>query len=145
MAAILNALSLAFDKSGIGSMTISIWTALAWVPGGGGSNMVVNWMQTELSNACQLVARAKHRGVVGWWRCVWGRNTMSDRRQKGHIGGGYFLLLQAPFSAARQKSIVPMHRLDVVLRRVRHRHHICRCLSSSDEDVSVMRRWCIVH
>jgi hypothetical protein len=38
-----------------------------------------------------------------------------------------------------QKSIVCMHRLDVVSRRVRHRHHIGRCLRSSGEDVSVMR------
>jgi hypothetical protein len=30
-----------------------------------------------------------------------------------------------------QKSIVRMHRLDVVLRRVRHRHHIGCCLCSS--------------
>ncbi len=42
IAAILNALLLAFDESGIGSMTISIQMASAWVPGGGGSNMVVN-------------------------------------------------------------------------------------------------------
>jgi hypothetical protein len=61
MAAISNALSIAFNESGIGSMTISIRMASAWVPGGGGSNMVVNWMRTELSNARQPAARAKHK------------------------------------------------------------------------------------
>ncbi len=66
---------------------------------------------------------------------------MSDRRQECWIGGGYFHLLQAPFGAAvAKKSIVRMHRLDVVSRRVRHRHHIGRCLRSSGEDVSAMRR-----
>jgi hypothetical protein len=39
-----------------------------------------------------------------------------------------------------QKSIVRMHRLDVVSRRVRHRHHIGCCLRSSGEDVSAMRQ-----
>jgi hypothetical protein len=61
MAAILNALLLAFDESGIGSMTISIRMASAWVFGGGGSNMVVNWTRTELLNARQPAAKAKHR------------------------------------------------------------------------------------
>jgi hypothetical protein len=37
-----------------------------------------------------------------------------------------------------QKSIVRMHRLDVVLRRVQHRHHIGCCFRSSGEDVSAM-------
>jgi hypothetical protein len=60
MAAISNALLLAFDESGIGSMTISIQMALAWVLGGGGSNMVVNWTRMELSNNRQPAARAKH-------------------------------------------------------------------------------------
>ncbi len=42
-------------------------------------------------------------GVVGWWCCVWGHNTMPDRLQKGWIGGGYFHLLQAPFGTAVAK------------------------------------------
>jgi hypothetical protein len=41
-------------------------------------------------------------GVVSWWH-----NTMSDWRQKGWIGGGYFHLLQAPFGTAVAKK----HRL----------------------------------
>ncbi len=61
MATILNALLLAFDESGIGSMTISIQMASAWVPGGGGFNMEVNWTRTELSNACQPAAREKYK------------------------------------------------------------------------------------
>jgi hypothetical protein len=63
MATILNALLLAFDESGISSMTISIQMASAWVPGGGGSNMVVNLLITELLNARQPAARAKHRDL----------------------------------------------------------------------------------
>jgi hypothetical protein len=39
-----------------------------------------------------------------------------------------------------QKSIVCMHCLDVVLRRVRHRHHIGCCLRSSGKGVSAMRQ-----
>jgi hypothetical protein len=39
-----------------------------------------------------------------------------------------------------QKSIVRMHHLDVVLRRVRHRYHIGCCLRSSGKDVSAMRQ-----
>jgi hypothetical protein len=46
------------------------------------------------------------------------------------------LLLAPPW----QKSIICMHRLDLVLRRVRHRCHIGRCLYSSGEDVSAMHR-----
>ncbi len=47
------------------------------------------------------------QGVAGWWHCVWQRNTMSDRLQKGWIGGGYFHLLRAPFSAAIAKKHCP--------------------------------------
>jgi hypothetical protein len=39
-----------------------------------------------------------------------------------------------------QKSIVRMHRLDVVLRQVWRRHHIGCCLCSSGKDVSAMRQ-----
>ncbi len=46
-------------------------------------------------------------GVVGWWRCVWQRNTMSDQLQKGWIGGGYLHLLQALFGAAVAKKHRP--------------------------------------
>jgi hypothetical protein len=42
-------------------------------------------------------------GVVGWWRCVWRRNTISDQLQNSWIGGGYFHLLQAPFGTAVAK------------------------------------------
>ncbi len=84
-------------------------------------------------------------GVVGWWHCVWRHNTMSDRHQEGWIDGGYFHLLQAPFGAAVAKNIVHMHRLDVVSWQVQSRQHIGCCLCSSDEDVSAMRQWCIVH
>jgi hypothetical protein len=38
-----------------------------------------------------------------------------------------------------QKSIIRMHRLDLVFWQVRHRRHIGRCLCSSGEDVSAMR------
>ncbi len=44
-----------------------------------------------------------------------------------------------------QKSIVRMHRLDLVSLGVWHRHHIGCCICSSGEDVSVMCQWCIVH
>jgi hypothetical protein len=46
-------------------------------------------------------------GVVGWWRCVWRHNTMSNWHQEGWIDGGYFHLLQAPFGAAVAKKHCP--------------------------------------
>ncbi len=46
-------------------------------------------------------------GVAGWWRCVWQHNTVFNRLQKGWIGGGYFHLLQAPFSATVTKKHRP--------------------------------------
>jgi hypothetical protein len=39
-----------------------------------------------------------------------------------------------------QKSIVCMHRLDLVSRRVQHMRHIGCCLCSSGKDVSAMLR-----
>ncbi len=44
-----------------------------------------------------------------------------------------------------QKSIVCMHRLNLVSRQVQHRLHIGPCLCSSGKDVSAMHQWCIVH
>ncbi len=44
-----------------------------------------------------------------------------------------------------QKSITHVHRLGLVLWRVRHRCQIGRCLCRSGKDVSAMRWWCIVH
>ncbi len=49
-------------------------------------------------------------GIVSWQH-----NTMSDRRQEGWIGGGYFHLRQAPLGTAVAKNIVCMHHLDLVL------------------------------
>jgi hypothetical protein len=83
--------------------------------------------------------------LFAWFqRRVWSADgivdTMSDRLQKGWIGGGYFHLLQAPFGAAlAKKSIICMHRLDLVSRRVWHRCHIGCCLCSSGKDVSAIR------
>ncbi len=93
--------------------------------------------------------------LLVWFQCrVWSADvTVRDNitpcptgSKKGWIGGGYFHLLQALFSAPPwQKSIVRMHCLDLMLQRVRHRCHIGRCLCSSGEDVSATRQWCIVH
>jgi hypothetical protein len=92
-----------------------------------GLNSLLLWFQRQVWLA---------DGVVSWWH-----NTMSNWRQKGWIGGDYFHLLQAPFGAAMAKNIVRMHRLDLVLRRVRHRHHIGPCHCS----ISSMYGWCNVH
>jgi hypothetical protein len=47
------------------------------------------------------------QGVVGWCIVSWQYNTLSDWRQEGWIGGGYFHLLQAPFGAAVAKKHHP--------------------------------------
>ncbi len=44
-----------------------------------------------------------------------------------------------------QKSIVCMHRFDLVPRQVWHRCHIDCCLCSSGEDVNAIYQWCIIH
>jgi hypothetical protein len=127
--------------------SISFWYVLRYnsqrhqptLPGAETIPSISSWF--ELS-----VGMVSAPGVVGWWHCVWRHNTMPNRLQNGWIGGGYFHLLQAPFLAPPwQKSIARMHRLGLVLRRVRHRCQIGCCLRSSGKDVSVMRWWCTVH
>jgi hypothetical protein len=58
-----------------------------------GLNSLLIWFQHRVWSA---------DGVVSWWH-----NTMSNRRQEGWIGGGYFPLLQTPCGAAMAKK----HRL----------------------------------
>ncbi len=96
-----------------------------------GLNSLFVWLQCRLWSADSVVS--------------WQQNTLPDRCQEGWIGRGYFHLLEAPSEPPWHKRITRMHRLDLVLRRVRHKHHIGRCLCSSGEDVSAMRQWCIVH
>ncbi len=59
-----------------------------------GLNSLFEWFQLRVLSA---------DGVVSWWH-----NSMSDRHQKGWIGGGYFHLLQAPFGATVAKKH-PLH------------------------------------
>ncbi len=58
-----------------------------------GLNSLFVWFQRRVWSA---------DGVVSWQH-----NTMSDWKQKGWIGGGYFHLLQAPFGAAVAKKYHP--------------------------------------
>ncbi len=67
-------------------------------------------------------------------------NTMSNRLQNGWIGGAIFTSSRHLLAPPWQKSIVRVHRLALVLRRVRHRCQIGCCLCRSGEDVSAMHR-----
>ncbi len=95
-----------------------------------------------------------------WTLCLYGFSTgcgwlvvlCYDNITPCVIGAKKVELVGAIFTSSKhllappwQISIFRMHRLDLVFRRVQHRHHIGGCLCSSSEDVSVMRRWCIVH
>jgi hypothetical protein len=85
--------------------------------------------------------------LLTWFqRWVWSADgAMCDDITPCPIGTKKVGLMGAIFTSSKhllalpwQKSIVRMHRLDVVLRRVWHRHHIGRCLRSSGKDVSAM-------
>ncbi len=95
-----------------------------------GLNSLLVWFQRRVWSADGFVS--------------WPHNTMSNRCQEGWIGGGYFHLLQAPFSAVVAKKHC-LHAPSLVSRRVGHRRHIGCCLLSSGKDVSAMCRWCIIH
>jgi hypothetical protein len=85
--------------------------------------------------------------LVWFQRRVWSADgAVCDDITPCPIGAKKVGLMGAIFTFSKylsappwQKSIVRMHRLDVVLRRVRHRHHIGCCLCSSGKDVSAMR------
>ncbi len=91
--------------------------------------------------------------LVWFQRRVWSADgAVCDNITPCLIGAKKVGLMGAIFTSSKhllaprwQKNIVYMHCLDVVSRRVRHRHHIGCCLHSSGEDVSAMRWWCIVH
>jgi hypothetical protein len=86
--------------------------------------------------------------LVWFKRRVWSADgAVCDNITPCPIGTKKVGLMGAIFTSSKhllvllwQKSIICMHHLDVVLRRVRHRHHIGCCLRSSGKDVSAMRR-----
>ncbi len=85
-------------------------------------------------------------GVVGWWRlCHDDITPCPIGTKKVGLGRAIFTSSKHLLAPPWQKSIVRMYRLDLVLRRVRHRCHIGCCLCSSGKDVSAIRWWCIVH
>ncbi len=91
--------------------------------------------------------------LVWFQRRVWSADgAVCDNITRCLIGSKMVELVEAIFISSKhllappwQKSIVCMHLLDLVLRWLRHRHHIGHCLCSSGKDVSAMRWWCIVH
>jgi hypothetical protein len=86
--------------------------------------------------------------LVWFQHRVWlADGAVCDNRTPCPIGAKKVGLMGAIFTSSKhlstppwQKSIVRMHHLDVVSRRVRHRHPIGRCLCSSGKDVSAMRQ-----
>jgi hypothetical protein len=60
--------------------------------------------------------------------------------KKVGLMGAVFISSKHLLALPWQKSILCMHRLDVVSQRVQHRHHIGCCLCSSGKDVSAMRQ-----
>ncbi len=91
--------------------------------------------------------------LVWFQRRVWSADgTVYDNITPCPIGAKKVGLMGAIFNSFKhllappwQKSILCMHRLDVVLQRVRHRHDIGRCLRSSGEDVGAMRHGLMMH
>jgi hypothetical protein len=85
--------------------------------------------------------------LVWFQHWVWSADgTVCDNITPSPIGSKKVGLMGAIFTSSKhlsaplwQKNIVRMHRLDVVLQWVQHRHHIGQCLRSSGEDVSAMR------
>jgi hypothetical protein len=85
--------------------------------------------------------------LVWFQRQVWSADVaVCDNITPCPIGAKKVGLMGAIFTSSKhllaplwQKSIVCMHRLDVVLRQVQHRHHIGRCLCSGGKDNSAMR------
>jgi hypothetical protein len=67
-------------------------------------------------------------------------NTMSDRLQNGWIGGLFSPPPDTFLAPPWQKSIARVHRLGLVLRRVRHRCQIGCCFCRSGKDVSAMHQ-----
>jgi hypothetical protein len=60
--------------------------------------------------------------------------------KKDGLGGAIFTSSRHLLAPPWQKSIIRVHHLGLVLRRVRRRHHIGHCLCSSGKDVSVMHQ-----
>jgi hypothetical protein len=59
--------------------------------------------------------------------------------KKVGLMGAIFTSPKHLLALPQKKSIIHMHRLDVMSRQVRHGHHIGRCLCSSGRDVSAIR------